>query len=120
MVYLIFKVVKGIMNKIPLVTLMNKDTHYWSIDKPYECELDTLERGFLQKGLGLFYANQKSYYCHSPTTTTTTPPTKQQNNHNFVGLRLSNHWEYHHHPQVKNYPKIKSNSNVRIEGNMEN
>ena len=43
--YLIFKVVTGLVNKIPLVTLMIENTHDWSIDKPYECGLETLEGG---------------------------------------------------------------------------
>ena len=62
--YLIFKAVTVMMNKIPLGTLIIKDTHDWSIDKPYECGLEILERGFFakKKRLSLFYANQNSYY----------------------------------------------------------
>ena len=58
---LIFKAVTVMMNKIPLGTLIIKDTHDWSIDKPYECGLEILERGFFaKKRLSLFYANQKA------------------------------------------------------------
>ena len=45
--YLILKVVTGMKTKIQWMTLMIKNTHDWSIDKPYECGLETLERGFL-------------------------------------------------------------------------
>ena len=59
--YLIFKAVTVMMNKIPLGTLIIKDTHHWSIDKPYECGLEILEGGFFaKKRLSLFYANQNS------------------------------------------------------------
>ena len=59
--YLIFKVVTGLVNKIPLVTLMIENTHNWNIDKPYECGLETLERGFFhKKGLSLIDENQKA------------------------------------------------------------
>ena len=61
--YLIFKVVTGMKHKIPLMTLMIKNTYDWSIDKPYECGLEILERGFFaKKRLSLFYVNKNSYY----------------------------------------------------------
>ena len=52
--YLIFKVVTGMMNKIPIAKLMIKNTHDYSIDKPYECGLEIWE------SLSLFSANRKA------------------------------------------------------------
>ena len=60
--YLIFKVVTGMMNKIPFVTLLIKNTHDWSNDKPYECRLPTLEGEFLAKWTKFILSKSKSYY----------------------------------------------------------
>ena len=60
--YLIFNVVTGLVNKIPLVTLMIKNTHDWSVDKPFECGLDTLEGGFFSKWTKFNQYKSKNYY----------------------------------------------------------
>ena len=60
--YLIFRVVTGMKNKIPLMTLMIKNTHDRSIDKPYECGHETLERGFLAKSTKFILCKSENYY----------------------------------------------------------
>ena len=59
--YLIFKVVTGMMNKIPFVTLMIK-IHMTEALTNYECGLKTLEKRFLAKRIKFILCYSKSYY----------------------------------------------------------
>ena len=57
-----FKVITEMINKIPVVTLMIKYTHDGSIDKPCQCGIENLERGFLAKKNKFILCKSVSYY----------------------------------------------------------
>ena len=50
------------INKIPVVTLMIKYTYDGSIDKPCQCGIENLERGFLAKKNKFILCKSFSYY----------------------------------------------------------